>query len=511
MRTHFSKSRTCFAVVSLMAAAAASSLAPSRSAEPARAGLSLAVLPLANASGDAGQEALADGLTEEVGGTLARVPGLHVTARMGAFRYKGQSPDAKTVGQALGATHLIEGTVRKVDDRIRLSAKLLRASDGAQLWSQDYYTQFSGIFDIEEDIATSVAATLKVSLGPSASKLVPSRTADMEAYENFLRARPLIRARGREPFAQAAVLLEQAVAKTPDFAPAVAMLAFDYDLAPLYQQSLRSGDSEAARKFVDSVIPKAEMLARRATQLDPASADAYLALAYAQMAQGRLLQADESFQKSLALDSDNTNALHGYSQLLGAYGRIKDSLAMRKKMQPLEPFFINYVADTAEIYWLDGDDKTAVEMLNQFRPGRTAELAQVQASLGHYTEAAKVLREMPATNYAPGILEAAAHLLETAPSKPKSAQDLPRLGNLGFVYLHAGAPERVMEYYESNLRAGYFQPISSTWFWHKSYAPVRKLERFKAYARNIGFADLWRARGWPAACRPVGANDFACD
>mgnify|MGYP003337431015 FL=1 len=68
-----------------------------------------------------------------------------------------------------------------------------------------------------------------------------------------------------------------------------------------------------------------------------------------------------------------------------------------------------------------------------------------------------------------------------------------------------------MEYYESNLRAGYFQPISSTWFWHKSYAPVRKLERFKAYARNIGFVDLWRARGWPDLCRPIGADDFACD
>src|SRR5262249_16254709 len=105
------------------------------------------------------------------------------------------------------------------------------ASNGAELWSQDYYTAFADIFDIEDDIAKSVAASLKVSPRPA---LVKSRTKDMEGYENYLRARPLIRARGQKPFAEAAELLQKAVARDPNYAPASALLAFDYDLAPLY-------------------------------------------------------------------------------------------------------------------------------------------------------------------------------------------------------------------------------------------------------------------------------------
>src|SRR6185436_108180 len=234
----------------------------------------------------------------------------------------------------------------------------------------------------------------------------------------------------------------------PNFAPAVALLAFDYDLSPLYQQALRSGLAREARVFVDSVVPKAERLAQRATELDPARVEGFVALAYAHMVQRHLLKADEVFRQALMLDANNTDALHGYSQLLAAEGRIKESLTMRNKLQALEPFVINYVADTAEIFWLDGDNDTAIKMLNEFRPGRTSELAQVHASLGHYRDAAGVLREMPATNYGPGLLESAAKLLESAPSKTETPDGLPRLGNLGFVYLHAGAPERVFEYYE---------------------------------------------------------------
>ena len=98
-----------------------------------------------------------------------------------------------------------------------------------------------------------------------------------------------------------------------------------------------------------------------------------------------------------------------------------------------------------------------------------------------------------------------------APSRTAAPENLPRLGNLAFVYLHAGAPERVLEFYEAALQAGYFQPISTTWLWHESYAPVRKTARFKAYVRNIGLEEFWRARGWLAHCKSTSAQDFACD
>ena len=474
----------------------------------AQTSVSVAVLPFANASGDAAQDALVDGLTEEIAAALANVRGLDVGARSSAFRFKAAPRDLRAIGDQLKKTHFVEGSVRKADDRVRLSARLVRAADGVQLWSEDYYTPFADIFDIQDAIAKSVASALQVRVDATP---VPSRTTNMAAYEQYLRARPLIRARGPKPFADAAVLLEQAVAADPNFAPASAMLAFDYDISPLYQASFRSGDAVETRKYVDSVIPKAERLARRATELQPNRAEGFVALAYANMVQRKMLAADDLFKKALALDPNQTDGLHGYSQLLAVEGRIKESLEMRLKLQALEPFVINYVADTALIYWLDRDDATAIKMLDEFRPNRTAEISQIHAALGKYKDAASLLREMMAANYLPGVLDGAASLLDRAPSKTTAPESLPRLGNLSFVYLHAGAPERVLEFYEAALQAGYFQPISTTWLWHDSYAPVRKTERFKRYIRDIGLEEFFRARGWPAHCRPTSARDFVCD
>ena len=108
------------------------------------------MLPFANVSGDAAQDALADGLTEEIAAALANVPGLNVGARSSAFRFKAPPRDLRAIGEPLKKTHLVEGSVRKTDDRVRLSARLVRASDGMQLWSEDYYAPFADIFDIED-------------------------------------------------------------------------------------------------------------------------------------------------------------------------------------------------------------------------------------------------------------------------------------------------------------------------------------------------------------------------
>ena len=183
---------------------------------------------------------------------------------------------------------------------------------------------------------------------------------------------------------------------------------------------------------------------------------------------------------------------------------------MRDHLQDVEQSIINYTADTAEIVWLDGDTEKAIAMLKPFSPGRTLELALIEASAGRYREAAAEIRFIPASNYPPGMEDAAAKLLESAPVRAAAPETLPRLGNLSFVFLHVGAPARVLEYYQDEVRGDYFQPISATWFWHPSYAPVRQTVQFKTVVRDLGFVDYWRARGWPAQCQPKGAEDFAC-
>jgi len=492
-----------------IALSSAAAQAPGAQAPTSRAP-TIAVLPLENSSGEAAQDFFAGGMTDEIASALTGVRGLDVVARSSSFRLPPSNRDIKTIGQALNASYLVQGSARVAADRVRMNIRLVQASDGAALWSKEYDAERTATFDLEEDIAQKIAAALKMPANPGAA-LVRSRTADFETYLDFLRAKVAARERGGKALADAAVFLERVVMRDPDFAPASALLAYDYALTPLFAPSLRGGMPEEERKVVERTIPRSDALARRATQLDPQSADAFVALGYADLVQRKMLAAEDAFRQALAFNPNQADGLHGLSQFLAAMGRIKESLAMRDHLQAIEQSIINYTADTAEIIWLDGDTEKAVAMLQPFRPGRTLELALVQASAGRYGEAAAAIREMAASNYPAGMTEAAAKILESAPAKAAAPADLPRLGNLSFAYMHVGAPERVLEFYEDEVRGGYFQPISATWFWHPTYAAVRKTERFKKLARDLGLVEYWGTRGWPTQCRPVGANDFSCE
>jgi TolB-like protein len=469
----------------------------------------IAVLPLENNSGDAAQDFLAGGLTDEIASVLTGLRGLGVVARSSSFQLKPADRDAKAAGKALNASHLVQGTARMMADRISLNLRLVDASNGGELWSQSYDAKLSDMFDIEEDVAKKVAASFKGNVVADVP-LVRSRTKDIATYLDFLRARVAARPRGAAALGAAAPILEQVLAREPDFAPAAALLAYGYALTPLFAPSLRAGNPEEERKVVERTVPRSDALAKRATQLDPKSAEAFVALGYANMVQRKMLAAEDAFKQALALNPNQADGLHGYSQLLAALGRVKESLAMREHLQAGEQFIINYTADTAEIYWLAGETDKAVAMLQPFRPGRTLELALVQASAGRYREAAAAMREMPATNYPPRMLEGAAKILDAAAAKAAPAE-LPRIGNLSFAFMHVGAPERVLEFYEDEIRGDYFQPISATWFWHPTYAAVRETARFKTVVRDLGFVEYWRARGWPPQCRAVGTDDFVCD
>jgi adenylate cyclase len=502
--------RGCLRVTAAAVLLLGTGLSSASAQAPASGRPIVAVLPLENNSGDAAQDFFADGMTDEIAVALTGVRGIDVVARSSSFQFKRPNRDIKTVGAALNLSHVVQGSARLMADRVHLTVSLTQIRDGVQLWSHEYDAQRPGIFDLEEEIALSIATALKAPVN-SGDALVRSRTGNFDAYMDFLRAKVAARPRGAKPLADAAVFLERVVTADPDFAPAAALLAYDYALTPLFAPSLRGGMPEEERKIVERTIPRSDALARRATALDPKSAEAFVALGYANMVQRRMLAAEDAFRQALALNPNQADGLHGYSQLLAALGRIKESLAMREHLQKGEPFITNYTADTAEIYWLDGATEKAVTMLQPFRPGRTLELALVQASAGRYREAAAAIREMPAANYPAGMTEAAAKILESAPANAAAPDALPRVGNMSFVYMHVGAPQRVLEFYEDEISGNYFQPISATWFWHPTYAAVRKTERFKKAVRDLGLVEYWGARGWPAQCRQAEANDFSCD
>src|SRR5258705_6383700 len=164
---------------------------------PAPAGLSIAVLPFVNLSGDASQEFFSDGMTEEITSALAKVQNLRVVARTSAFEFKGKNVNIKTMGDELGATHLIEGSVRKAGTRVRITVQLIKADDGTHVWSEDYDRDLTDIFSVQEDIARAITTSLRMPLGlKPGENLVNNRSIDSESYQQYLRASALILSRG---------------------------------------------------------------------------------------------------------------------------------------------------------------------------------------------------------------------------------------------------------------------------------------------------------------------------
>jgi TolB-like protein/DNA-binding SARP family transcriptional activator len=479
--------------------------------------IAIAVLPFTNLSSDAEQEFFSDGMTEEITAVLAKIPGLQVVGRTSAYQFKGERKALRAIGQALNATHLIEGSVRKEDNRVRITAQLIQADNGVQVWTESYDRELTGVFAIQEDIAQAIAGALRVPLGlQQGESLVSNRTNNVDSYQDYLRARAIFRGRAQSRFTDAIALLEQVLARDPGFAPAWALLADGYDTMTFTAPAVYVDRAEETRRIMsESLRTKAEEAAQRAIQLDPTLPDGYVSLGSVQIRHGKLLLAEELVSKALALDPNHSDALASYSYLLLGVGRLKEALASSQKLRLLEPFAPEFNFYAVFPLWLNGQTDAAIALLDGQPPGSRARvLASIYASEGRYGEAASVLSETPSA-FPPGTVETAIRLLRTVPASAPSPQTLPRLGGtLGFVYLRVGAPDRVLESYEEAVRREGLVMIGAAGvanLWHRSYAPVRKTERFKAFARSAGLVEYWRAKGWPDLCRPMGTGDFVCD
>jgi TolB-like protein len=465
---------------------------------PQAAGISIAVLPFANVSGDVSQEFFSDGMTDEIIAALAKVPSLQIVARTSAFQFKGERNDMRAIGQALNARYLIDGAVRRAGNRVRITAQLVQADNGVGVWTDTYDRELTDVFAIQEDIAQAIAGALRVPLGLSqGANLVSNRDIDPASYEQFLRAKALVRARGTgglQALTDAAALLEPVVLRHPEFAPAWAYLSEAY--------SLSTGEAFNPGSDPDAVrLDQAEAAARRAIQLAPDQADGYVSLSRVQQVRGDLIQGEELASKASALDPNNAEGLNQLGFVLQRAGRLQEALAIRQKVYALEPSAPRFNQLLADSLWLTGQDDSAIDLVNNAGgPARPLRLAMIYAAAGRFSEAADMLATIPAGNYRPGQVETAVRILRTAPAKPDSSQPLLNLERLGWVYLYVGEPDRVVD------------PEAFPFFtWHPKFAAVRKTEGFKATVRRFGVLAYWRTKGWPNLCRPVGADDFECD
>ncbi len=287
---------------------------------------SIAVLPFADLSPAKDSEYFADGMAEEILNALAAVPDLRVAARTSSFSFKGKNEDVRQIGTALGVGTVLEGSVRKERNLIRITAQLIDARDGFHLWSQTYDRELESVFTIQEEIAGAIVEALRVPLGlESKERMARTRTDDMAAYELYLRGRFLIGQRGRS-LSQAVALFEDALARDSTFAPAYAGLAEAYGLLPYY--GLAS---------FDEALAKAEATARRALALDSSLAQAHTALANVRRDRRDWDESLRAYQRALELAPDDVEANSQYAQWLAMVGRLTDAVEHSRRARDLDP------------------------------------------------------------------------------------------------------------------------------------------------------------------------------
>jgi TolB-like protein/Flp pilus assembly protein TadD len=497
------------------ARAAASSLPVQSSTAPMQPSvLSVAVLPFLNLSRDLDQEFFSDGMTEEITAALAQVKGLRVVGRTSAFQFKGGAKDLRAIGHALGATHLIEGSVRKAGNRVRITAQLIRAEDDTHLWAQNYDRELIDVFAVQEEIAQAIAGALHVPLGLQVGeRLVSHRIGDTESYEDYLRARALFRARS---MTQAIAVLEPVTARNATYTPAWGLLASAYTLVSVFNSSLRIDPEDQARRATQLALAKAERAAQQAITIDAANSTGHAGLGFVRYVQGRWSEAEILFKRALSLDPNDPDALHIYGNMLADAGYTKEALQLRHKLQRLEPFVPIYNVSTAGMLQIDGQNAAAIALLEATSPEavggfyRNVLLARAYAAVGRFEQAADTLMLIKSALVSDQSVEDAARLIRSGGLKAPP-QQLPSLqGELGFVYAHCGADDRLLDFTEREIQIGYFFDLRDT-VWLPNAAPARKTHRFKVLMRKSGLVDYWRLRGWPDLCRAAANNDFDSD
>jgi serine/threonine protein kinase/Tfp pilus assembly protein PilF len=298
---------------------------PSSSAPP-----SIAVLPFADLSENRDQEYFSDGLAEELLNDLAKIPGLRVTARTSSFQFKGKSTDLRTIGQKLNVASILEGSVRKDGQRVRIRAQLVDPRDGFQLWSETYERQLDDIFAVQDDIARSVAGALKVALLGTTGSAASSQTKDPEAYNAYLQGRYFYGRRGKEDLERAAAYYTAAIERDSTYAAAWAGLA------------------EVHHRLADNgYLPVEEgyRMARRETERALALDD-NLALAHAEMGWIKRAHdwdwegADASYQRAAALDPGSASALGGAAVLAFNLGRLEEAIELDTRAVGLNPLSV---------------------------------------------------------------------------------------------------------------------------------------------------------------------------
>jgi eukaryotic-like serine/threonine-protein kinase len=315
---------------------------------------SIAVLPFANISTDSENEFLADGITEEIINALAQIEYLHVAARTSAFSFKGKYVDLRVVGELLNVKTVLEGSVRRSGNRLRIMAQLINVRDGYHLWSERYDREMKDIFEIQDEIANSIAERLKVTLKTARQPSVRAGTNNLEAYQLYLKGRALLYRRGLDT-RRAAESFGRAVGLDPEYALAWAGLADARNMLAIH-----------GFEHPGTTLPQGKQAAAQAVSLDPSLAEAHCALACAHIFAWEWSQAEREFLRALELNPRYIQAQAWYSlfSLMWVSGRFEEGVIQAKKAVEYDPLSGYAAGMLAFAYAFSGKAEDAVATAN---------------------------------------------------------------------------------------------------------------------------------------------------
>ena len=472
---------------------------------------SIAVLPFVNMSDDPANEYFSDGIAEELLNVLVRVKGLEVASRTSSFRFKESELSIPEIADELNVDHVLEGSVRKAGNQVRITAQLIDVKTDRHLWSDSYDRELEDVFAIQEEISNSIVAALKVALGAEDQGAIAEAakpTDNLEAYQLYLQGRYNWQRRGTGPLRKSIEQLERAVELDPNFARAWSTLGLAYVTIIGYTEETK-----------DTMGPPAEAAARKALSLDPTLAEPRAVLANISHDRFDWAEAEAQYHEAIQADPNNSIGYLWMSVLLVEAGRMNDALPYLGKALELDPAsgVINGWLASAHMNLGQLDEAlryadAAVDLGWGF--GNVVR-GRVLYERGDYEAARESFRQRP-TRRNPELVAALDPIFEAYGDETKLPAALAAIEqvviidpNFGpyFFYLDFVLTNR---FYESSQQAvDKYDHYIFRDIWPPRLRVIREDERFVKLAIDFGLLDYWRSHGWPDKCEPRGES-FTC-
>jgi TolB-like protein len=488
---------------------------------------SLAVLPFIDLSQAKDQAYLGDGLAEEILNQLAQVPALRLVGRTSSFSFKGKDDDLRTIGSKLGVAHLLDGSVRKAGDRIRITAQLVSAADSSQLWSKTYDRNLTDVFAVQDEIARDVAQALSVKLDAVKLNTAQGGTTNVDAYDRYLRWRELLFSERyeEEHDRQRVQLTREAVALDPAF-----VLGWD-----ALARSLNALAGEVDDVQADRLREEAVQVRARIAVLAPDHWIVKRERAYALWREGQWAEAIALTREIMDGGPMSYERAYPYTELVFSVGHLDETVAVVEQLKVIEPLAMFISRDLQYDYTaarrIDDAEAEYQRSLSLEGNSTQATAAAFMRRLAQPDADPRDLRDLHARLVEAydwpflldlgGVLddrEAMLAILREAAADPAYGGSraglyfqLEAADALGDAGLAADALRRFLESAEG-FAEGRLHHRAYWQFWTSSHSSLRSHPEFKRLLIQTGVADYWRQSGrWGDGCKPVGADDFQCE